>query len=93
VATIILRVTPTDYEAWHELHLGQVENMKGATVKSDTLYRDQSDGKSLVVVQEVEDVEAFMAFFSSPELQKIIEEAPIEAPPEMWICDELERVF
>lgn len=93
MTTIIFRVTPTDYEAWYKGHVSEVENMKNASVTSDTIYRDRSDGKSIVLVQQVDDIDKMMAFFNSPELQKAIAEAPIEAPPEVWILDEVEQVF
>lgn len=88
---LITRATVTDYERWHELHSDQIENLKTATVRSEILCRDTADPNTVVLIQEVDDAKAFMDFFQSPELQAVIASAPLKAPPEVWVLEEVER--
>ncbi len=88
----IIRVTPVDYDAWHELHTSQIENLKThGGVLSEVLCRDHDDPRTVMIIQEIEDVGKLQAFFGSPEMQELIASAPVEGPPTFYFLDEQER--
>lgn len=89
----IARVTPTDFDAWHEVHM-RVIRERGAEVGmiSEVIYRDRDDPRTLVIVQQVESIERVAAFLASAEMQRTIGEAPIEGPPTFWLLDEAEVI-
>jgi hypothetical protein len=91
MATIIVQVTPTDYAAWHEVHMKVLGRLQEASVTSDVIYRSLEDPRKIVVIQEVGDLEKFQAWVSSPEAQSIIASAPIEAPPVFLAVEEIDR--
>ena len=91
--TSIVRVTPTDYDAWHALHIGVMrEHGTRASMTSEVIYRDHDDHRTLVVVQHFTSLERYKEFLASPVVQEAIAKAPIEAPPTFWFLDEEEVV-
>lgn len=89
---IVIRVTPTDYDAWHEVHTSQLENLRTkGTVRSEVITRDQDDPRTLVLIQQCDDLKAVQDFLALPEIQEVIAKAPIEGPPSFWMLEELER--
>ncbi len=89
----IVRVTPTDYDAWHEVHL-QVMREHGARVGfiSEVIYRDHDDPRTVIVLQHFESLERVQEFANSPFMQETIAKAPIEGPPTSWFLDEAEAI-
>lgn len=92
-ATIIGRFTPTNYETWLKFHHGQMALIRRHGVTSDRVCRDISDPSKVVVINEVEDLDRFMAFFGSAEGQAMAAASPIEGPPEVWMVEEIERAM
>ena len=89
----VVRVTPTDYDAWHGLHIGMMrEHGARASITSEVIYRDHDDPRTLVVVQHFTSLERYQEFLASPVVQEAIAKAPIEAPPMFWFLDEEEVV-
>ena len=89
----ILRVTPSDYDAWHALHLAVVrEHGAGAGLVSEAIYRDHDEPGTIVVIQQLESIERFREFLATPFMQDTIAKAPIEAPPTVWFVDEEETI-
>ncbi len=89
----IVRVTPTDYDAWYALHIGVLrEHGTRVGITSEVIYRDHDDPRTLVVVQHFTSLESYKEFLASPVVQEGIAKAPIEAPPTLWFLDEEEVV-
>ena len=91
--TTIARVTPVDYDAWHEMHMNVMrEHGRAAGMISEVIYRDHDDPRTLVVVQGIESVDRIKEFLASPFMQETIAKAPIEGPPTFWFVDEVETI-
>ena len=90
---LIVRLTPTDYEAWRQHHVEQVEFMKAVGVVSDRICRDVSDSTKLVVVVEVDDIDRYMAAFASPEGQAAAARAPLTGPPDFVVAEVIDTPF
>lgn len=89
--TSIARVTPTDYDAWHAVHMEVVQQHgKEVGMISEVIYRDHDDPRTVVAVQQIESIARIQEFFASPYMQERIAEAPIESPPVFWFLDEVE---
>jgi len=58
---------------------------------ADRVCREVSDPANVVVIDEVEDLERFMAFFGSQEGQAMAAASPIAGPPDLLIVEELEK--
>ncbi|MFN0096366.1 MAG: hypothetical protein ACKVVT_16520 [Dehalococcoidia bacterium] len=84
----IVRVTPTDFDAWHRAHLAGVTRFGRAMgLVLETIYRDHDDPRTVVIVQVVEDIDRFRAVIASPEFQETVAAAPIDGPPVFWSLD------
>ena len=90
---LILRVTPTDYDAWHELHGEYLERWKAAGVRSEVICRDHSEPDTVVIIQEVADLGRMVEFLESAEIREAMGAAPIQAMPEVWFLDDVERII
>ena len=90
---VIARVTPTDYDAWHRLHIDVMREHGGRVgITSEVIYSDHNEPRTIVVVQQCESVEKHKEFMASPFVQDTIAKAPIEGPPSLWYVDEAEVV-
>ena len=86
------RVTPVDYDGWHQIHAEQLDNLKTlGGVLSEVLCRDHEEPRTVTLIQEIEDIEKLRAFLGSQEMQEVIASAPIEGPPTFYFLDEQER--
>ena len=89
----IVRVTPTDYDAWHTLHIGVLrEHGARVGITSEVIYRDHDNPRTLVILQHFTSLERMQEFLASPFMQEAIKKAPIEGPPTFWFLDEQEVV-
>jgi hypothetical protein len=91
MAHLILRVTPTDYDAWHALHDQYLEHWKTAGVRSELICRDRDDPETVVIIQEVEDLDRMVEFLESPEIREAMGAAPIQSMPQIWFLDDVEH--
>ncbi|MGK2965571.1 MAG: hypothetical protein ACSLFM_08180 [Tepidiformaceae bacterium] len=83
--------TPTTYEAWRVFHYERLNTMKAAGTVSDRICRPVGDPDKLVVVQEVEDPERFIAFVASPELEATRTATPVDGEYNVLVLEEIER--
>ncbi len=91
--SVIARVTPTDYDAWHKLHIDVLrEHGTRVGITSEVIYRDHDDPRTVVILQHFASFESHKEFMASPFMQETIEKAPIEGPPTLWYVDEAEVV-
>jgi hypothetical protein len=86
MATVIVRVTPPDFEGWYEAHMRQIENFKEAGVTSEVMYRDRNDEGAVMGILEVEDADRFFEWLSK-------QEGPARYRPTFWILDEVEKTI
>lgn len=89
----IVRVTPTDYDAWHALHM-EVMREHGSRMGmiSEVVYRDHDDPRTVVLLQQFESFDKHKEFMASPFAQETIAKAPIEGPPTFWYVNEAEVI-
>ena len=89
----IVRVTPTDYDAWHALHMEVLREHRGKLgLISEVIYRDHHDPRTVVLLQHFESFDRHKEFMASPLIQETIAKAPIEGPPTLWYVDEAEVI-
>jgi antibiotic biosynthesis monooxygenase (ABM) superfamily enzyme len=94
LATIVVGpFQPTSFERWREFHFKHLEAIRRAGIVSDRICRPAGDSSSLVVIQEVEDLDSFMAWMASPESEEIRSDSPIEGEFNVLILEEIERPF
>ncbi|HET7738067.1 MAG TPA: hypothetical protein VFK32_05785 [Tepidiformaceae bacterium] len=83
--------TPTSYDAWIEFHHQHLDAARAAGIVSDRVCRPIGEPDKLLVIQEVDDFDRFMAFMSSPEAEAMRTATPVAGEYAVVIAEELER--
>ncbi len=86
MATIFLRHSVSDYDAWRPLFDADTARRDAAGTTLVGVFRDASDANSVLVVFDTDDVSGFEAMLADEELKAAMEEAGVTGPPEVWIA-------
>jgi hypothetical protein len=87
---VIVQHHVADYGRWYPVfteHEG-IRQRHGATGHS--INREVADRNSIVIVNEFATLEGAQAFSQDPSLPAAMERGGIDAPPQVWIVDEVE---
>jgi hypothetical protein len=89
----IFRLTPTDYDHWHDVHVRAVRQYQNElSLISDSIYRDHDDPRVAMVLMEIESIEMFQTFTASETFAGLVAEAKLEGDPIFWVLDKAEEV-
>jgi len=91
MATMFVRHTVRDYDAWKRTYdeFASVRKEKGVTGAS--VHRDPEDANTIIVTHQFADMAAARAFAGSEELKSAMANAGVTGPPEIWFGEDLER--
>ena len=85
MATVFLKHEVADYEAWRSAYDADQPRRDAAGLSEIGVYRDASDGNTVLLAWRTSDLEAFTAMVESEELKAKMEEAGVTGPPDIWI--------
>ncbi len=86
MATIFLRHSVADYDAWRPLYDDDVARRDTAGLTEVGVFRDASDPNSVLLVWDTDDVSGFEAMLADEGLKAVMDEAGVTGPPEVWIA-------
>src|SRR5438067_4912608 len=67
MSSVMIRVTPDNFETWRRAHESCHELRRGFAVTDERIYRDLEDEGTALVELETSDIARTMAWFSSTE--------------------------
>jgi hypothetical protein len=80
--TVLVSVKVADFNQWKTVFDGHASAREAAGIQG-TPYRNPDDDSNAVVIGTAPSKEAFISFFSAPEMQEIQKEAGAMGPPEV----------
>jgi len=86
MASIMIRVTPEDYDRWFRAHNSCAEARREYGMSDGPLYRDTADASVALVTLDVEDIGRAMGWFGDDRFKGAMQEAG-PASREIWIAE------
>ena len=91
MATLIVRHTVKDYNAWKRVYDEFTPTRTKMGVTGAAVYRDASDPNTLIVTHQFKDLKAAKAFADSEELKSAMANAGVAGAPQIWFTEEIEK--
>ena len=85
--TVIVSLTVADFDGWKTTFDAHEHERVEAGIHAKA-YKNLDDEKNAVAVGTASSKEAFVAFFTTPEMQEIQKNAGVVAPPEIKFLTE-----
>ena len=80
--TVIVSLKVSDFDQWKTAFDGHAAAREAAGINA-TAYRNLDDEGNAIAIGTASSREAFIAFFTAPEMQQVQKEAGVMAPPEV----------
>lgn len=87
MATIFLRHSVADYNAWRPVYDADRPRRDEGGLREVGVFRGADDPNSVLVVWVADDVSGFQAMMESDDLKEKMQEAGVTSAPEVWITD------
>ena len=85
--TVIASLKVCDFDQWKTAFDGHAPVREAVSINA-TAYRSLDDDGNAVVIGTASSKEAFIAFFTTPEMQEVQKAAGVMAPPEVKFLEE-----
>lgn len=90
MVTAFIKHRVADYGMWKKAFDEHEEMRRKSGMLSHTLHRDADDPNVVVVAGHAPDAAHARDFLTSPDLRAAMESAGVEAPPEIWVTEDVE---
>lgn len=84
--TIVISFPVEEFDRWKDVFDSDSDNREAAGIHA-TAYKEQDDGNSVHVIGTAPSKDAFLTFFSNPDLQQRIHNSGVTGPPEIKILE------
>lgn len=88
----LVRHKGEDYERWKPVFDGDSENLKKAGYRGYQLFRNADDSNEILVLFDVDDLEAIRQHGQSDELRRKMQEAGVIDRPDFYFLEEVEKL-
>ncbi len=85
--TVIVSLEVSDFDQWKTAFDGHAAAREAAGINA-TAHRNLDDKGNAVAIGTASSKEAFIAFFTTPEMQEVQKAAGVMAPPEVKFLEE-----
>jgi len=85
MATLFVRHSVSDYEAWRKVYDEFFEARKGAGVTGEAVYRSVDDPNEVTLVLDFQTIEAAHAFPNDQKLEAAYRQAGSLGAPAIWV--------
>lgn len=85
--TVIVSLEVSDFDQWKTAFDGHAAAREAAGINA-TAHRNLDDEGNAVAIGTASSKEAFIAFFTTPEMQEVQKAAGVMAPPEVKFLEE-----
>lgn len=85
--TIVISLKVADFADWHVAFDSKADDRAQAGL-SASAYKNTDDPNNAIVIGSAPSKEAFVAFFTTPEVQKLQKKAGVLGPPEIKFLEE-----
>ena len=85
--TVIVSLEVSDFDQWKTAFDGHAAAREAAGINA-TAYRNLDGESNAVAIGTTSSKEAFIAFFTAPEMQEVQKAAGVMAPPEVKFLEE-----
>ncbi len=91
MASMFIKHRVADFGKWKPVFDDHEAVRKQAGASAHSLHRDADDPNVVVIAFRVDDIARAKEFASSDQLRAAMEQAGVEAPPEIWFTDDVEE--
>jgi hypothetical protein len=89
MATMFVRHTISDYEAWRKAYDDFAPLQKAKGVTAQAVYQAANNPNDITVTHEFGSIEAAQAFANSDELKKAMQGAGVVGAPTIWFTNKV----
>jgi heme-degrading monooxygenase HmoA len=89
MATLFVRHTVSNYQAWRKLYDGFAAVQKAKGVITQAVYQAADNPNDVTVTHDFATLEAAQAFTKSEELRKAMQEAGVVGAPTIWFTNKV----
>ncbi|MCH7971502.1 MAG: cyclase [Chloroflexi bacterium] len=82
-----IRHTVADYDKWRAAYDGHESTRREYGLKEVGVHRGAENPNDITVVLEAESIERANEFAESIDLKKVMMEAGVQGPPDIWFTD------
>jgi hypothetical protein len=87
---IVMQSHVADFDAWLKMFNENEAFRTGHGATGHTVNRGVDDPNLLVLAVEFATLEGAQSFLADPALKTRMDDAGVDAPPQSWICNEVE---
>ena len=87
MATMFVRHTVADYDAWRRIYDGFAPTQDAMGVTDRAVFRGAEDEHEITVMHDFATVEAAKAFAGSAELKAAMKDAGVTSAPTIWFAN------